>query len=117
MIFTDYFSRDLEIIEMNSITGHEVIRKLKSVFARLGIPETLVSDNGPQYVCQEMKYFANKYDFRHITSSPRLPQSNEAAESSVQIAKRILHQGNPFDALLNYRATPIAATCASQHNY
>jgi hypothetical protein len=113
MIVTDYFSRYLEIIEMNSITGHEVVRKLKSVFARFGIPETLVSDNGPQYVCQEMKDFANECDFRHITSSPHLPQSNGAAESSIQIAKRILRQGNPFDALLIYRATPIAATGAS----
>ena len=35
-----------------------MIGALKSVFARHGIPEEVVSDNGPHFVSEEMKEFA-----------------------------------------------------------
>ena len=38
-----------------------VIRALKSVFSRHGIPETVQSDNGPQYLLQEFVWFASSY--------------------------------------------------------
>ena len=59
------------------------------MYARLGIPQKVISDNGPQYSSQEFVTFATKYDFMHASSSPRHPQSNGLAEKTVQIAKRI----------------------------
>ncbi|UYV61647.1 K02A2.6-like [Cordylochernes scorpioides] len=47
----------------------------KSIFARHGIPETVVSDNGTQFgSAREFAYFARQYEFTHVTSSPRFPQ-------------------------------------------
>ena len=46
---------------------------------------TLVTDNGPQYVSQEMNQFSATYGFNHITSSPYYAQSNSLAERTVKI--------------------------------
>jgi len=113
LVVIDYFSRWLEICEMSSTTGSQVVNKLKTLFARFGIPEILKSDNGPQFACASMKSFSQECDFSHITSSPHLPQSNGEAEAGVKIAKHIVSQLDPFQALLNYRATPISATGSS----
>ena len=37
-----------------------------------------------------IKEFAEKYDFSHVTSSPRYPQSNGAAERMVKTVKELL---------------------------
>ena len=59
-------------------------------FVGHGIPEKLVSDNGPQFSAQEFAHFANYWDFRRITSSLTYPQLNGLAEKSVHIAKQLL---------------------------
>ena len=90
-----------------------MIAKLNNIFARWGIPETLVSDNGPPFFSEEFKSFSIKFGFDHVTSSPYYPQANEEAESGVKIATRILKQDDPCIALMAYRATPIPATGVS----
>ena len=49
LLVVDYYSRFIEIAKFSVTSSGEVIRHLKSIFARCGIPEELVSDNGPQY--------------------------------------------------------------------
>ena len=39
-------------------------------FARHGIPETCVSDNGSQFISDEFKEFSRHWSFAHVTSSP-----------------------------------------------
>ena len=86
----------------------EVIAHMKSIFARHGIPELIISDNGPQYSCQAFSEFANKYQFQHVTSSPLYPQSNGEAERAVKTIKGLLKkETDPYLALLSYRATPL----------
>ena len=77
ILVVDYFSRYIEIARLNRATATEVINHLKSFFARHGIPETLISDNGPQYASQEFKEFAREYEFRHTTSSPYFHKGTE----------------------------------------
>ena len=80
LIVDDYFSRYIEVAAMQKTPkSHEVIRALKAIFARHGIPEELRSDNGPQYAPAAFTHFANEWGFRHTTSSPRFPQSNGEA--------------------------------------
>ena len=49
VVIVDYFSRYPEVIKLASTTSRSVIVALQSTFARHGIPEIVVSDNGPQY--------------------------------------------------------------------
>ena len=81
---------------------------MKATFARYGIPEVVVTDNGPQFQ-GDFKQFATEYDFEHVTSSPYYPQANGQAEKAVHIAEMILRQADPVQALMTYRSTPIPA--------
>ena len=88
-----------------------VIRKLKAHFVRYGIPEQLVTDNGPQFASRDFLKFAKEWDFEHLTSSPHHSQSNGKAESAVKGAKKLLRKckssgSDVFLALLNHRNTP-----------
>jgi transposase InsO family protein len=88
------------------------IRKTKGVFARYGIPEKVVSDNGPQYSSAEYSNFARAWGFKHETSSPTYAQSNGLAEKYVQISKHLLAKAkrdskDPYLSLLEHRNTPI----------
>ncbi|XP_064611656.1 uncharacterized protein K02A2.6-like [Liolophura sinensis] len=79
------------------------------MISRWGIPETLVSDNGPQFTCDEFDVFVKTYGIKHVSSSPHFHQSNGEAERAVQIAKNIIRQKDPFLALLSYRDTPTSS--------
>ena len=58
--------------------------------ARYGIPDEVVSDNGPQYDSEEFQAFDKSFGFKHTRTSPHHPQSNGKAESAVKQAKKIL---------------------------
>ncbi|XP_064107989.1 uncharacterized protein K02A2.6-like [Macrobrachium nipponense] len=81
LITVDYFSSFWEIDYLENTLASTVIRKLKSHFARYGLPCVLISDNGPQFVNENFKQFATDYDFEHRTSSPTHAQSNGMVES------------------------------------
>lgn len=108
LLVVDYLSRYPEVIKLSSTTSRSIITALKSVFSRHGVPETLLSDNGPQYASQEFAEFAAAYDFQHTTSSPHYPQSNGLAERTVKTVKKLLREADdPYMASLAYRATPL----------
>ena len=85
----DYASSYVEIAKLAATTSPDVILHMRSIFARHGIPETVVSDNGPQYASYEFARFASEDGFIHVTSSPRYPQSNGKAERPVQNAEEV----------------------------
>ena len=76
VLIVDYYSRYIEIAKLSRLTSTEVIIHIKSIFTRHGIPETVISDNGPQFSSHEFSQFASKYCFDHVTSNPYFPQSN-----------------------------------------
>ena len=48
IIVVDYFSRYIEIMKLNTTISASIITALKAIFSRHGIPDVLVTDNGPQ---------------------------------------------------------------------
>ena len=111
LVVVDYYLRYLEMAHLGQkTTAHSIINRLKNVFSRWGIPDCVMSDNGPQYDCREFAEFAETYGFEHNTSSPHFSQSNGMAERAVGITKDILRQKDPFLGLMAYRDTPTAST-------
>ena len=108
LFVVDYYSRFIEIAKLSSTTSRGVINHLKSIFTRHGIPQIVVSDNGPQYLSSEFSQFARDNKYNHITSSPHFPQANRESERAVQTLKGLLKQSNDlYLALLAYHSTPL----------
>ena len=118
LVIVDYYSGFVEFDLLTHTTAKQVINHCKSQFSRHGIPDVLISDNGPQFSSHEFRQFIKHYQIDHCTSNPYHPQSNGMAEKAVQTIKRLMkkaaHDGNdPYLALLEYRNTPWSDTLGS----
>ena len=89
LITVDYLSNFWEIDRLYDLGSKTVISKLKSHFARYGIPSTVVSDNGPQFSSEDFAKFARTWEFDHYTISPRHSHANGKVEPAVKTAKRV----------------------------
>ena len=113
LVISDYYSSYIEVVRLTTTTSRSVIKEMKAVFARFGIPDTLITDNGPQFSSAEFAVFAKTWMFEHKTSSPLYPQSNGKAENAVKTVKRLFSKCkeagiSEFQALLDWRNTPSA---------
>ena len=97
---------------MKSKTAEATVKKLKQMFSRHGIPNTLVADNMP-FNSKAFRRFAKEWDFSVVTSSPNYPQSNGLIERNMQTIKNLLKKAKEAMkdeqlALLEFRNTPIS---------
>ena len=80
LIIVNYYSRFIEIAQLDRTTADAVIQRCKSIFSRHCILEEVVMDNGSQFDSNAFRRFSKEYQFHHITSSPYYPRSNGEAE-------------------------------------
>ena len=114
-LLVDYYSSYFEVDQIHSATSKTIVRLCKTHFARHGIPDEVVSDNGPCYTGQDFRQFTEEWQFKHTKVSPTYPQSNGKAEKTVGIVKQLLRKAavDKQDiqlAILNYRNTPLQST-------
>ena len=76
LIIVDSYSKWPEVVPMKSTTASRTIEELRLVFARFGLPEQIITDNGPQFVAEEFQHFAKANGIRHTTVAPYHPRSN-----------------------------------------
>lgn len=125
LVLVDAFSKWIEVSPMSSTTANKTIEKLRSMFAAYGLPEVLVSDNGPQFISEEFAAFLSVNGVRHVKTPPYHAASNGAAERLVQTTKQALskhvlqdkasHHKHSFrerldSYLMSYRTTPHSTT-------
>lgn len=70
----DYLSKCPEVLNIKDKTSHTVIKKMKSVFSRIGIPKELKSDHVP-FASQEMRNFPASWGIKLTHSCPGYAQS------------------------------------------
>lgn len=118
LILTDSYSKWPEVIRMSRTDVDSTLDALREIFARFGIPITLVSDNGPPFQSSKFEQFCTKNKIRHITSPVYHPNSNGAVEVAVKSFKhsltKMIMDNKSSDSvstlvsryLLTYRNTP-----------
>ena len=111
LVVCDYYSNFIEVDHINKVTSRGVSKALKAMFARYGVPDYLVTDNGPQFASAEFTVFSKTWGFEHVTSSPHYPQSNGKAENTVNTVKRLFtkyHEAGESEylTLLDWQNTP-----------
>ena len=119
LIIIDYYSKMPFVCKIppSQCNATKMISILKELFAQHGIPESLCSDNGPQFASALFAEFLTDWNFDHCTSAPTNPCSNGQAEAAVKIVKGLLTWSkysvqDPYLALLAYHSTPWMHTCA-----
>ncbi len=88
---------------MASTTSQVTIEALFALFTRYGLPEQVVSDNGPQFTSLEFSHFMKSQGIKHILSAPYHPSSNGLAERFVQTFKRSMKAGGKDGVSLKHR--------------
>ncbi|XP_058817794.1 uncharacterized protein K02A2.6-like [Topomyia yanbarensis] len=116
LIIVDSYSKWPEIIRTQTITSRTTIELMFETFARYGLPETIVTDNGTQFSSNQFKEFCESLGIVHIRTAPYHPQSNGQAERFVDTLKRSLRKILPETQnsiskslqifLSTYRSTP-----------
>lgn len=105
--------------EMNNTNTTTTIEILRRIFAVFGLPEQIVSDNGPQFVSDEFSRFMRNNGIKHFRSAPYHPAKHGAIERFVQTFKKALIAGRKegrtnqhiiSNFLLKYRTTPHSVT-------
>ena len=76
----DYATRWVEAIPLRDITSQAVSEALLTIFARVGLPEEILSDGGPQFVSQVMELVLQTLGIKHSVSTPYHPQTNGLCE-------------------------------------
>ena len=118
-IIVDAHSKWPEVFAMPSTTTSKTIEVLRLVFSTYGLPDQIVSDNGPQFTSEDFQMFLKNNGVKHIRSAPYHPATNGLAERFVQTLKKAIvagksdsrsHDHKLASFLLKYRTTPHTVT-------
>ena len=88
MVVIDIFSHFPVVSQLHGESMKLVLNALKDVFSDLGIPEVIISDNGPCYKSKEFHTFCAKFDIVHQTRASYNHQANSVAQHAIQTIKQ-----------------------------
>ncbi|CAL8992791.1 unnamed protein product [Prunus brigantina] len=100
IVATDYFTKWFEAEPIFSTKEAD-----RNIICRFGCPQSLVTDNGSQFIGKQITAFFKKYGIKQHLSTPRYPQGNGQAEASNKIILDCLKkrlegaEGNGVDEL------------------
>ena len=90
LVYVDAHSKYPGVIPLTTTTFDSTCNALLEIFSHFGLPEQLVSDNGPPFDSSAFAQFCRCHGIIHSRSSPYHPQSNGEAERFVQSFKDAL---------------------------
>ena len=116
LLVIDSHSKWLEVFIVPSTSTQAAVDKFRLIFSTHGLPEMLVTDNGPAFTSSDFELFVKRNGIRHVTSSPYHPSTNGLVERAVQTFKQVMKKTTgPLETricrfLLSYRLTPHSST-------
>ena len=122
LVVVDANSKWPEVFPMTNTTTAKTVEVLRQLFSSYGLPEEVVSDNGPQFISEEFSDFMKANGVKHVRIAPYHPASNGLAERFVQSFKTALKSSvnsrlslshRLANYLLSYRSTPHSTTGVS----
>lgn len=94
----DYFTRWVEAEAVKNVDQEIVVKFVEKLITRFGVPQTIISDNGPSFLGEKVTKMALHYGIYLKTSSNYYPQGNGLDESInknlLRILKRIMEDNN-----------------------
>ena len=90
LVTVDCWSNYFVLDKLEETDSHSIIRCLRRHFASHGIPDEVVTDNGPQFISKSFAEFTRKWMFKHVKTSPYYSQANGMAESAIKTANTLL---------------------------
>jgi len=79
-VIVDYYTRYFEAVIMKTVTSATIVRVLEGIFGRLGLPYSLRSDNGSQFVSDAFQNFLRDNGVEHRRITPHAPWQNGECE-------------------------------------
>jgi len=76
LLIADSHSKRIDVHITNIFPKATSIEKLQCIFASLGLPEIIVSDNGPPFSSTEFTDFLKSNGIQHVNTIPCHPASN-----------------------------------------
>ena len=95
LVIVDAGSGWIEAFPAGNRTSETVKIYLSQIFARFGIPKTLVSDNGPEFVSGDLKQWCESLGIKKMESPGYHPRAKGQAERAVQTVKQALQAWSP----------------------
>ena len=107
LVICDYANRYPEAVPLHSIDAGTVAEQLIQLFARVGIPKEILSDQGTNFLSQLLKELYNLLQIHQIHTSPYHPQTDRLIERFNKTLKSLLmklvnKEGRDWDRLLPY---------------
>ncbi|MBS0647573.1 MAG: DDE-type integrase/transposase/recombinase, partial [Verrucomicrobia bacterium] len=80
LVIVDAFTRWVELFSLPAATAEVTADCILQVIGRYGVPEEILSDNGPQFVADVIKSLMVSLDVNHVFSTPHHHQGNGHVE-------------------------------------
>ena len=77
-VVVDYHTQYMEVQVLKSTTTDKIIKRYKSLTH--GLPVSITTDNGPQFISQEFQRFVDYECIDHRRVTPLWPQANGEVE-------------------------------------
>lgn len=95
LIIQDAYSKFPEVFLTTNATSEFTKLALQKFFAREGVAQVLVSDNGTHFTAAELQTWLKSIGCNPIQIAPRHPQSNGLAENFVRTLKQAVKASSP----------------------
>ncbi|GKA89347.1 reverse transcriptase domain-containing protein [Tanacetum coccineum] len=92
LVVVDYVSKWIEAQALPTNDARVMVKFLRSLFARFGVPKSFISDRGTHFCNSQLEKALQRYGVTHKLSTTYHPQSNGQTKVTNRAIKRILER-------------------------